>query len=72
MAQLEGGKCLYTIKSFDEKQVDIEWNFIPIFEYAKEHGIVCSNDIYAFYIYSLMSGDDIKDYYEIYVPICGC
>lgn len=71
-AQFEGGKCLYTIKSFDEKQIDIEWDFLQIFEYAKVHGIKCSDEMYAFYIYSLMSGEEIKDYYEIYVPICGC
>lgn len=71
LTRCESEKCLYTIKSFDEKDVDIEWNFLSMFEYAREHGMQCSGDVYAFYIYSLMSGEDIKDYYEIYIPLSG-
>lgn len=70
LKKYESAECLYTIKSFDEKVVDIEWNFLSMFEYAREQGWECEGNVYAFYIYSLMSGEDIRDYYEIYIPLC--
>ena len=70
LKKYESAECLYTIKSFDEKVVDIEWNFLSMFEYAREQGWECAGNVYAFYIYSLMSGENIRDYYEIYIPLC--
>lgn len=70
LKKYESAECLYTIKSFDEKVVDIEWNFLSMFEYAREQGWECAGNVYTSYIYSLMSGENIRDYYEIYIPLC--
>ncbi len=70
-ARIGSRKCLYTIQAFDEKVIDIVWNFRQIFGYAKEHGIECGDEVYAFYVYSIMGANEVNDYYEIYVPICS-
>lgn len=70
LGRIEGVKSLYTIQSFDEKTAGIEWDFSQIYEYARKHEMECTDEIYAFYVYSLVTGEKIMDYYEIYVPLC--
>ena len=70
LGRIEGVKSLYTIQSFDEKTDGIEWDFSQIYEYARKHEMECTDEIYAFYVYSLVTGEKIMDYYEIYVPLC--
>ena len=70
MSLTRGTLYLYTIQSFDEKTAGIEWDFSRIYEYAGKHEIECTDEIYAFYIYSLVAGEKIMDYYEIFVPLC--
>lgn len=50
LKKYESAECLYMIKSFDEKVVDIEWNFLSMFEYAREQGWECAGNVYTLYI----------------------
>lgn len=61
-------ECLYTVCSCPEL-AQVHWDLSALYGYAQREGYVCSQEAYAFYVYSLMGDQDIVDFYEIYVPI---
>ncbi|MBO5293383.1 MAG: MerR family transcriptional regulator [Lachnospiraceae bacterium] len=61
-------RCLYTVCSVPEL-APVHWQLDGAYVYAKEHGISCRKEAYAFYVYSLMQEQNIIDFYEIYIPV---
>lgn len=61
----KGSKCLYSVK---KSSGHAAWDLRDMEQYAKEHGILCQDSAYAFYVYSMLDEETIQDYYEIYIP----
>lgn len=62
----ESCRCLYTVKcTLDQAS----WHIQEMLDYAEANGFKCDSRAYAFYVYSMMHGDALGDYYEIYVPV---
>jgi len=66
--KISGCRCLYTVITAPDLN-GVEWDLSPIYAYAKEHNLKYHSDAYSFYVYSLVAGDTITDFYEIYLPI---
>lgn len=66
--KLAGCRCIYTVITAPDLD-GVEWNLNHVYAYAKEHHLNYGPEAYSFYIYSLVAGGVIKDFYEIYLPI---
>jgi len=66
--KIENCRCIYTVITAPDLD-GVEWNLTNAYSYAKEHALQYSQEFYAFYVYSLVSGEQIIDYYEVYIPI---
>lgn len=68
LRRLEECNCLYTVNISPEWQ-SFQWNLEKLLDYAGKEGIDLTGEVYGFYVYSLVDGEKIDDYYEIYLPV---
>ena len=68
--KVESCNCIYTVITAPNLD-GVEWDLANAFSFATENGLRCSEEFYAFYVYSLIAGEQIIDYYEVYIPIIG-
>lgn len=60
--------CIYmVVKTTDA--ANEKWDLRKMWELAEKQGLQCSREGYAFYVFSLQNGQEIENYFEIYLPI---
>lgn len=65
---VESCECVCTTTTGHENGIlDIDINSLK--DFCTSHGYAYTDCYYAFYMYSIPSGDEISDYYNIYFPI---
>lgn len=65
---LPAQKCIYTVATAKEHE-SVASSLPAMLAYASSQGLSCKPVVYAFYVYTMQVKDEIKDYYEIYLPI---
>ena len=61
-------RCVYTVRSMGMSMRDI-WDLSDMVTFAHENNCKCGDEAYVFYVYSIMKENEIKDYYEIFLPV---